>query len=321
MNIIRFDQFRLPHLRRRRIRLLAAILFPLILAAGVFLCRSPVLFVSDAGFDAIYGFRRTLTGQIGLSLRLFRRVKRLVIAENANPEAMVFAIEEKEKRPWAVLGHSRYSWGLSQYARQRADVRVIIIGEDSALLEQPVRSDPSPGGGDVELVFSDLRLNSWRLGRCAALLAGETDGTVLVFQDRQNFPVEQEAFLAGLREERENLVPLYLDPSVDYSSWEQVRCVVLAGPSESYLRREQEIPCLLYSWMDPALSPSSVRIVADDSPWALAFQALRVPSGGDAALYRTVPAAFSIPWGRVGNSGLRGRLKKALVSQIPQDFL
>jgi hypothetical protein len=265
----------------------------------------------------MYGLGRTLGAQAGLSLRLFRRVKRVIIAENANPEAMVFAIDEKERRPWAVLGHSRYSQGLDRYARQRADVRVIIIGEESGLSGQLNRPAPAPGEGEAELVFPDAALNSWRLGRCAALLAGETDGTVLVFQDRENFPVEQEAFLAGLREEGENLVLLRLNPSVEYSSWEQVRCVVLAGPSESYLRREQEIPALLYSWLDPALSPSSVRIVADDSPWALASGALRAPSGAGASPYRTVPAAFSIPWGRVGNSALRERLKKALSSQIP----
>ena len=315
MNIIRFDQFRVPR-PRRWIRLPAAMLLPILVAAAVFFFRSPVLFVSDAGFDYMYGFRRTLGARVSLSLRLFRRVKQVLIAENADPEAMMFAIEEEERRPWAVLGHSRYSRGLNRYARQRADVRVIIIGEEPGLSDPG--PGPSPGEGEAERVFPDAALNSWRLGRCAALLAGETGGVVLVFQDQRDFPVRREAFLAGLREESETLVPQYLDPSAAYSSWEQVRCVDLAGPAEAYLGREREIPCLLYSWMDPALTPTSVKVVGDDSPWALAFEALRAPPDGSP--YRTVPAAFGIPWGRAGNFERWNRLKKALASRIPQQF-
>ncbi|MDR3145615.1 MAG: hypothetical protein LBU21_05000 [Treponema sp.] len=316
MVIFRPEQFRRPPLRRHRLLIGAACL--VLVAAGVFLFRSPVLLVGDAGFDLIYGFQRTLGARIGLSLRLFRRVERVLIAENADPEAMVFAIEEQVKRPWAVLGPSRYERGLRQYARQREDVRVIIAGEDPELAGEPARSGAAPVAGEPELVFSDVRLNSWRLGRCAALLAGDTGGLVLVFQDRPNFPVHREAFLAGLRAEHENLSPLYLNPSVDYSAWEQVGCVVLAGPSESYLNRDQGIPALLYSWLDPALSPSAVKVIGDDSPWALAYRALSVPAGVNPASYRTLPAAFSIPWGRVGDSRLRGKLKEALSSQIPQ---
>jgi hypothetical protein len=308
----RFLSFRF----KRWIKPLAGAAIP-VLAAAVFFCRSPALLISDTGFDFIYGPGRTLAGQIGLSLRLFRRVERVVITENANPEAMVFAIEEKDKRPWAVLGHSRYSWGLEQYARQRQDVRVVVIGEDPEASGQPVRSGVP---GEVELVYTDARLNSWRLGRCAALLAGETDGIVLVFQDGQNFPVQREAFLAGIREENENLSPLYLSPPSDYSSWEKVRCVVLGGRAGTYFDQDREIPSLLYSWMDPALSPFSVKMIGDDSIWALAFQALRAPSGGDGSAQRTIPAAFKIPWGRVGDSNLRKKLKKAFASQISQVF-
>jgi hypothetical protein len=315
MEINRFKRF-LP--ARPGTRLLAGVLLLVLAASAVFFCRAPALLISDGSFDFIYGAGRTLAGQIGLSLRLFRRVKRVGIAENADPEAMVFAIEEKEKRPWAVLGHSRYSRGLGQYARQRTDVRVIVAGEDPGPAGRADRSGAAPGEGGPELVFPDVRLNSWRLGRCAALLAGETEGMVLVFQNGQNFPVQQEAFLAGLREENANLLPLYLSPSSDYSSWEQVRCVVLGGGAEAYFSRVRDIPALLYSWMDPALSPSSVKLICDDSLWALACQALRVPAGDSP--YRTVPAAFTVLRGRVGDSALRAKLKKALRAQIPQVF-
>jgi hypothetical protein len=316
MNFFRFRKFHLP--RPGRLVVFAGLPLLVLAAAGIFFFRPPVLFVSDAGFDLLYGLRRGLVGQIGLSLRLFRRVERVTIAENANPEALVFAIEEKDARPWAVLGPSRYSWGLEEYARQRPDVRVTIIGGNPSLAMN--FSSLRPGEGGPDLVFPDVPLNSWRAGRCAALLAGDAGGIVLVFQESQDFPLHREAFLAGLREENGNLDPVYLNLSSDYSSWDQVRCVVLGGAAELYLSRDREIPSLFYSWMDSAYSPSKVKVIGDDSPWALAYRALRTPPGGGDSPYRSVSAVFRIPRGRVGDYKLRRRLKKAFNSPVPPGF-
>jgi hypothetical protein len=306
--------------KRNKLLVFAGFLLLVLVMAGIFFCRSPVLFVSDAGFDVLYGFGRGLLEQAGLSLRLFRRVERVTLMENADPEALVFTIEEKETHPWAVLGHFRYFQGLEQYARQRPDVRVTLIGEDPGSSGVQNLWNLPPGGGGLDLVFPDAPLNSWRAGRCAALLAGETDGIVLIFQESRNFPVHREAFLAGLRVENENLVPVYLAPSSDYTSWEQVRCVVLGGPGEGYLGQDTGIPSLLYSWMDSAFSPSRVKVIGDDSPWALAYQALRTPPGEEDLPYRSIPARFRIPWGRIEDRELRGRLKRIFDSPIPSDF-
>jgi hypothetical protein len=274
--------------------------------AGVFFCRSPVLVLSDAIFDALYGPRRALIRQTGLSLRLFRQVKRVMIAENANPEATVFAIEEKEKRPWVVLGPARYSRGLEQYARQHPDVWVSIVQETAA---------PLAGGdntAEAEQVFPDTRLNSWRAGCCAALLAGETTGTVLIFQDAQDFPVNRQAFLAGLQRENENLTPVYLNSASDYPFWDRVRLVVLGGPANFYLDRRDAIPAILYSWTDPALSSSAVKVIIDDSLWAAALQSFHSPDAS-----RTAAADFRIPWGRIGEGELKKKLKRAFLAEIP----
>jgi hypothetical protein len=68
--------------------------------------------------------------------------------------------------------------------------------------------------------------------------------------------------------------------------------------------------------MDPALSSSTVKVVVDDSVWALALQCFRP----DAGTPRVVQAEFTIPQGRVGDSELREKLKKALLEQIPGRF-
>jgi hypothetical protein len=271
-------------------------------AAGFFLSRPPVLILGDVDFDSLYGPRRLLLRRAELSLRLFRRVKRVSIAEDANPEAAVFAVEGAAARPWAVLGHSRHLRGLEQYAGRHPEIRVIIFREGPA--------PESEAGGGPEYVFTDNRLNSLRAGRCAAMLAAE-EGDILVFQDGRNFPVDQEAFSAGLREEGKALTPVYLDGSADYSAWDRVRCVVLGGPADFYFNRNSAIPALLFSWMDPAFFPSTVKITADDSPWALALRVLEPPGGGEnSSGYRILPAEFSLFRSRVGEEGLREKLKK-----------
>jgi hypothetical protein len=293
--------------RLRRVGAIFVFLGIIIPGLAFFMLRPPALILSDAGSDALYGPRRVLIRQAGLSLRFFRRVKRILIAENASPEAVVFAIEEGG-RPWAVLGHSRYLWGLDQYARQHPDLRVAVIREGPA-------PEPALSGGGPESVFADTRLNSWRAGRCAAILAGEGGGQILVFQDQENFPVNRDAFLAGLQEENGSLNPVYLNGAAGYSPWDQVRCVVLGGPADSYFNQNSQVPALLFTWMDPALSPFTVKIIGDDSPWAMAPEIFRSPGDGGR---RIVPVEFSIPWGRVADRELRKRLKEAARRQIPE---
>lgn len=299
-------KFRGPfvHLNHRGVVFIGLPVLILGLAAVFFFSRPPALILSDAGFDSLYGLRRTLIRQAGLSLRLFRRVKRVTIAENANPEAAAFAIEDRERRPWAVLGPFRYSQGLEQYARQHPEVRVTIIRE------APPEEEGGPPSGGAGAVYHDVPLNSRRAGRYAALLAGDQAGIVLVFQDGLNFPLDRAAFLAGLREEREDLSPVYVNCSGDYASWDQVLCVVLGGPATAYLERKDAIPALLYSWMDPALSSSNIKILSDDSPWALAFKTFSA-AGGENDGYRTAPADFIVLGNRIEDPELRKKLKKA----------
>jgi hypothetical protein len=278
------------------------------IAAGVFFFRSPALILSDVYFDALYGPQRALIRQVGLSIRLFRQVKKVLIAENTSAEATVFALEAKSRRPWAVLGHQRYSPGLEQYALLHPGVPVSIVRDEAP-------PEGKTGEGAAELVYPDIRLNSWRMGRAAALLAGENGGVALVFQDG-NFPVNREAFLAGLQEDGGDLDLVTLDSFSGYGSWDRVSCVVLGGLANAYLEQRDGIPGILYTWMDPALSPFRVKVVVDDSVWALALQCFSpLATGG----YRTVQAGFSIPWGR-GDAGLRKKLKKAILEQIPARF-
>jgi hypothetical protein len=41
-----------------------------------------------------------------------------------------------------------------------------------------------------------------------------------------------------------------------------------------------DIPAILFSWLDPALTPADVVVIFDDSPWALAAPAARMAAEG-----------------------------------------
>jgi hypothetical protein len=300
----------LPPLLRRRpfLLVICPVLVILGAALGVFFIRGPALILSDSYFEALYGPRRVLIRQAGLSLRLFRRVKKVLVAENTDPAATVFALEAASRRPWAVLGHQRYGPGLEEYALRHPGVMVSIV-QDAPVGEENAET------GAAELVYSDTRLNSWRMGRAAALLADENQGTVLVFQDGGDFPVNREVFLAGLREDGGEFDLIILNSASGYGSWGPVSCVVLGGPAGAYLDRKDSIPGIFYTWMDPALSPSRVKIIVDDSVWALALQCFSPRTGAP----RLLQADFSVPRGR-GDAELRKKLKNAVLEQIPGMF-
>jgi hypothetical protein len=49
----------------------------------------------------------------------------------------------------------------------------------------------------------------------------------------------------------------------------------MTGTPPSFLESGTKIPVILFSWMDPAASSGDVKIVFDDSPWALASEAVK----------------------------------------------
>ncbi|GHV61605.1 hypothetical protein AGMMS49587_06180 [Spirochaetia bacterium] len=295
-------------IRRRSIFILAAIILILAFLAGFFFSRSPALILSDASFDALYGPRRALIAQARLSLGLFRPVKKVLLAESAGPDAAVFALEEASRRPFGAILPARYGRGGQRYAEAHPDVPVAVIegrGRGGANIEENLR-----------YIAADAGTDAYRAGRCAAILAqagGAADGDgggILFFQDEQNFPFNRESFLAGLREEGFMKDPVFLSLNSNYSSYENISCVVLTGASPHFLDRNIKVPVILFSWLDPALTSANVRLVFDDSPWALAFRAFRAE--------KSLPSDIIIQEKRIEDPEALRKIKTAVRGEIPE---
>jgi hypothetical protein len=238
---------------------------------GIFFLRSPVLVVTDITFYQLYGTLRFRQRGIMNSLELFRRVIPVVIAENAGPELAAFAVEGASRSARAVLFPYRYLEGARFYKDRNPDIPVLVMGVSSGSSR---RGEENSADAALVFVTTDTVSDLYRAGLCAALLMGETRGALL-FSDGILSEAHREAFREGLRFQGFWEAPVFADLSGDYSSFSNIGCVVVAGPAASFFERNHRIPIILFSWLDPALTPRTVKLIFDDSHWALAAEALR----------------------------------------------
>lgn len=283
------------------------------LLTGVFWFRAPVLFVTDAPFNALYGLRRAGIKRLETTLRMMRQIKPVLIGENAGPDMVVFAVEEAHSAPYGVLFPYRYYEGAERYIAQFPQVPVFILGARNR--------DPQVPGGIF--VGTDTRLDLYRAGLCAGIIAQHegskdgdplTQGEILFFQHEGISAEYREAFSMGLREQGFTKEPKYLNIKQDYADTIQnISCVVMQGQGTFFLERNLEIPVILFSWIDPDLTSRAVKLVVDDSPWAVAGKTIAMIPGRQGA---DVPSDWMFPGKRIADKEVLGRLKKVLLRSI-----
>jgi hypothetical protein len=292
-------------------RIVVAILSAVLGAAGLgvvlFLVRPPLLLALDEEFIALYGSRRSAVKRLELSLRMFRRVAVARIAGGASPDVAAFAASAAAHRPYAALFPARYREGARRYAEQMTGVPVGVLG-GGALFR-------SAGNEGFRFIETDKKTDLYRAGLCAALFALRDGGGVLFFTGDLIDRNDREAFARGLRDQGFAGDPVFVDRGTDYALPGGLSCVVMASPTENSLENNRDIPIILFSWIDPGFTARGVKLIFDDSPWALAFEAAK-------ALQRqgTVPPAASevlALWNRIGDAELRRDLKRVLANGAP----
>ncbi|MDR0722248.1 MAG: hypothetical protein LBF75_05560 [Treponema sp.] len=301
-----------PRFRKRYLVLGVGLLLAGLLT-GVFWFRAPVLFVTDAPFNALYGLRRAGIKRLETTLRMMRQIKPVLIGENAGPDMVVFAVEEAHSAPYGVLFPYRYYEGAERYIAQFPQVPVFILGARNR--------DPQVPGGIF--VGTDTRLDLYRAGLCAGIIAQHegskdgdplTQGEILFFQHEGISAEYREAFSMGLREQGFTKEPKYLNIKQDYADTIQnISCVVMQGQGTFFLERNLEIPVILFSWIDPDLTSRAVKLVVDDSPWAVAGKTIAMIPGRQGA---DVPSDWMFPGKRIADKEVLGRLKKVLLRSI-----
>jgi hypothetical protein len=301
------------HKRRTVISILLLLLAVLGLAAR-FMLRAPVVMVVDDSFTGLYGARRTVIKQAETSLMFFRRVCLVRMADEASVDVVVFAAAEAALSPYAVLFPAIYHQGARRYAEQAPDIPVGVLGSIPG-------GDARPPG--TLFIEADRKTDLYRTGRCAAIFARSGGGGVLFFTGNLINPDEREAFSKGLRDQGFENPPLFVDRSENYTPPAEISCVILAAPAENYLENNPAIPAVLFSWMDPGITPRGIKLIVDDSPWAQAAAAVKLLHRKDGAAVPAaqtsgpmfVPSEILVPRGRIGDAELRREIKKAIESK------
>jgi hypothetical protein len=296
--------------KRSRRGLFFLAFLPIIVLGFVFYFRPPVLLVTDLVFDRLYGDLRGRKMQAETSLRLFRRVKTVQVAENAGSDVVIFAVESAAKKPYCVLFPYRYQGEAERYVREHPEVpATVLLGRFRNI------GDETSFG-----ISTDTEGDFYRIGRLAAVIARtrnmapegepETPGRVLFFRDDMVSPEDWEAFKRGLKEEEHPWDPLDVWGSMDYTVPESVSCTVLTGLAEFFLEKNLDIPVILFSWADPALTPSRVKVVFDDSPWTQAAAAVKILAGEREP--GNIPSRALVLSKRIPDQGLLRNIKEAI---------
>jgi hypothetical protein len=206
---------------------------------------------------------------------------------------VVFALETAAANPYCVLVPYRYADGARRYAREFPETPVGVLGAPELSREE---------GEDAPVFFSASREDDmYRAGRCAAILGG--GGTVLVYHNG-----ELSAFRPALEEGLDGGAEFrFLGPGAEFENFDGISCVILGRNSQLFTEKAPDIPVILFSWLDPALTTRETKVVFDDSPWAQAFEAVKMTVRGEAA---SIPSRMLLPWGRTAGGEIPERLRE-----------
>ncbi|MDR1802787.1 MAG: hypothetical protein LBQ94_04205 [Treponema sp.] len=272
------------------------VILALLLSSGialrVFFTRPPVLIVIDVSFSQLYGPDRLERQIRSVSLSLFRQVIPVPVDESAGPELVAIAVEETFDEPWAVIFPYRYIAGARRYREAMPETPVFVIGN-------PLRLE----GEAFTFVNTDTDTDLYRAGMAAALFTGEK--RPLFFSDGALSEELREVFRQGLTDNGCLQEPVFLNAITNYLSWENIGCVVVAGPAARFAEQNLDIPVILFSWIDPSLTPGTVKLLFDDSHLTLAVEALKALPAAEILL----PSSPTIFRDRIGEKGIYSKLK------------
>jgi hypothetical protein len=248
---------------RFSLKVLGSVLLVLLITGAIFLLRAPVLLVTDPSLTLLYGASRAGLKQAEISIKLFRRFIAVPVTESAGPDIIATAVMAAAKTPKAVLFPYHYTAAAQRYKEEEPDIEVIVFGGRYQESGAPL------------FVNTDSETDFFKAGIIAAFLAGDENGAILVFHDESLGSGDREAFEKGLLTQGLSKKPLYLRDISDFFGSENISCVVIAGQGGQFLEQNRIIPVILFSWIDPGITPDNVKAIFSDSPWSQAYGALK----------------------------------------------
>ena len=252
------------------IGLALAVITPLI----IFHARAPVLIVTEQSFIPLYGEARIKREILISSIILFRQIRPVVVADDAGFDIVPFAIAEVSSKPYCVLFPLRFIRAARLYRETNPGIPVVLLegrhSADNSLYA--IGGNPN----DYFIYGTDIDNDFYRAGTAAAALNMDKNGKIAVFIDYSIDTSAREAFERAVNSNRPAPETLFFTSFSQFSEISDLSCVVLAGAGIEYLEKNEGIPVIFLSWIDPLMIPVDVILVINDAPWVQAVQAVRM---------------------------------------------
>jgi len=266
-----FFQKLLAIFKKRSVKVALALLLVGLAGTAVFFYRKPVILITDNPFNLLYGEKRARYTRLGLSLRLFRQIKTINIAEGAGPDLVAQAAASLSRRPYWVFFPYRYREGARRYLKDRPGSPASILGGRN----RP-ENGKEPDSTDPWWFCTDIAADLYRAGFLAGELALQDPekSAAALYHDRPGD--EEKAFSQGLSEQGWSEAP-YISSSPESTSRfvnQKTTCIVLLKKADSRFF-EGSGSIILFSWSDPSLAPGKTAAIFDDSSWAQLGPALK----------------------------------------------
>ncbi|MCL1958624.1 MAG: hypothetical protein FWF68_03390 [Spirochaetes bacterium] len=262
----------------KTITIIAIFALVLIISFFIYLVRSPVLIINDLAFISLYGEARIKQeGQIS-SLALFRRVRTVSVADDAGEDIVRIAITDVSSAPFCVIFPLRFARSARIYREQNPGIPVVILegrhGNDS------IYSVIGQNLNDYYIYKTDINTEFQKAGRAAVALDMGKNGKIAVFLDPQIQAQAANAFLQGMNSLGNPPQALFFNDFSQFSEIPNLSCIVLAGSGAEFMEKNEGIPVIFFSWIDPSLLPVEAALLINDSSLAQTVEAVRMVSAG-----------------------------------------
>jgi len=276
-------------------RCLIVVAIVMLVLVGAYFLRAPVLVVTDPSFNRLYGRERQRDRVLQTSLKLYRRLIVVPVSEQAGSDTIVIAVEHAARVPFAVLFPYRYVDAASLYKDNYPNAQVLLMMG---------RTQPPPLRAGITVVRTNVPVDLYRAGLAAAFLAAQNEtemGRLLFFDDENTPALHRQIFLDALSRRGFTQEVIFRNPQEQGAHYDIVSAV-LTSAGYSFMERESVTPIVLFSWINPAITPSIVKVIFDDSPLAVAAEALRASSRLDEVF---VPSRSKVMFSRLAKGSFR----------------
>ena len=292
--------------------------------ALVFFTRSPVLIVTGTPVGLMYGEGRIRRQGFSASRILFRPVKTIAAADGASSDLLVLAVSQASGRPFCVLFPHFFAEAAGRHHDEFPEIPVVVLSGLNGNAGLPAAD------GILCIYGTDRNTDLYRAGLLAGIIAdtrqmvsentsaenapvtgvtAENPQNVVLLQDGFVSAEGRELFSGAVKEQSPDSGVIFPRAVPEVPGAERISCAVITGNGAEYLESGPPVPLVLFTWLDPALVPDTVKVIFDDSPWALTVPAVQMAVAKQAE--GQIPSKPLIISGKFADNGIFIRLVKS----------